>query len=231
LLKKAGARDADVAVLERAFVHESAVRDGLARVSNERLEFMGDSVLGLLASRWLFARHPSEPEGLLALRKSALVSDDALAATAEDLGFADLMIFGAGTSRLPPRRLRSSLAGAFEAFVAALYLHGGLDLAGRFVEKTHLRVRDSDALPLADPKTALQEFSQAKFGSVPRYEEEHEGPPHDRTYQARVSVNGEVAGEGRGPSKKAAQRAAAAVALAHFQAEAPPSAKKARAKG
>jgi ribonuclease-3 len=226
LLRKAGAREADVAALEGAFIHESAVRDGLAPVSNERLEFMGDSVLGLLASRWLFARHPAEPEGLLALRKSALVSDDALAVTAEGLGFRELMIFGPGTSRLPARRLRSTLAGAYEAFVAALYLQGGLDLAGRFVEKTHLQVRDTDALPLADPKTALQEFTQAAYGSVPVYDEQHEGPPHDRTFHARVAVNGEFVADGRGASKKAAQREAAAAALVLLR----PPVKKARRK-
>jgi ribonuclease-3 len=218
LVRKAGARDLDIAALDAAFVHDSAVRDGLARVSNERLEFVGDSIVGFVTAGWLYDHHPAEPEGSLALRKSALVSDAALAATADRLGFGELVMFGAGTSRFPASRLRSSLAGAFEAFVAALYREGGIELARAFVERQHLRVLDKAAVPPADPKTALQEWTQARYASTPRYTEEFEGPPHDRVFHARVAVDGEFCGEGSGPTKRDAQRAAAARALARLQA-------------
>jgi ribonuclease-3 len=221
LARKAGARDLDRAALEAAFVHDSAVHDGAGIVSNERLEFFGDAVVGLVTAGWVFDRHPLEAEGALALRKSALVSDDALAATAERLGFSELMTFGGGTSRLPARRLRSTLAGAFEAFVGVLYREGGPDLARRFVEKQHLVLLDRVALPPADPKTQLQEYTQARFGSMPRYVQECDGPAHDVTYHARVAVDGEFIAQGDGPSKKAAQRAAAAAALFALRAVQP----------
>ena len=94
------------------------------------------------------------------------------------------MIFGDGTARLPARRLRSTLAGAFEAFVATLYREGGLGVARRFVERQHLALLDRDDLPPADPKTALQEYTQARFGSMPSYAEERDGPAHDATFHA-----------------------------------------------
>jgi ribonuclease-3 len=225
LIRKAGARDLEIAALDAAFIHESAVRDGIARVSNERLEFVGDAIVGFVTARWLYEHHPSEPEGSLALRKSALVSDAALATTADRLGFGELMIFGAGTSRLPPPRLRSSLAGAFEAFVAALYTQGGFDVARAFVERQHLRDLDLAAVPQADPKTALQEYTQAHFATMPRYTEEFEGPAHERVFHARVAVNGEFMGEGSGPTKRAAQRAAARTALERLTAAETPAAK------
>ena len=99
-----------------------------------------------------------------------------------------------------------------------LYREGGLDVARDFVEKQHLMLLDRVALPPADPKTALQEYTQARFASMPRYVEECEGPAHDVTYHARVAVNGEFIAQGDGPSKKAAQRAAAAAALIRLRA-------------
>src|ERR1700694_2383871 len=116
LLALAGVADADGAAFEGAFIHESAVREGRAERSNQRLEFLGDAVLGFSVARWLYERYPGAPEGELALRKSSLVAGAARAATAERLGFETLLVLGQGLANLPSARRRSALADAFEAF-------------------------------------------------------------------------------------------------------------------
>ncbi len=213
LLALAGAAQAKPAAFEAAFVHESAVREELAERSNERLEFLGDAVLGLVVARSLCERYPEADEGELALRKSALVADAALAATAERLGFGGLLVLGAGLAKLPPPRRRSALSDAFEAFLAALFEQCGLDVVAEFVLREHVREHESRGGVIDDPKTVLQEWSQRRFGSVPLYRERFEGPDHERTFYAEVTVAGDVRAEGSGPSKKLAQRAAAARVL------------------
>ena len=213
LLALAGVQDADRAAFDEAFVHESAVKEAHAERSNQRLEFVGDAVLGFAVARWLFERYPQAPEGELALRKSSLVADAALAESAERLGFEPLLVLGQGMANLPVARHRSALADAFEAFLAALERTCGFDAAARFVERHHIAEREKLALSLDDPKTVLQEWSQKHYTRTPVYSERAEGPPHERTFHARVAINGEVLADGSGPSKKAAQRAAAERAL------------------
>ncbi len=223
LLRAAGAPRLDPARVEAAFVHESAAREakqgaGPPIRSNERLEFVGDAVLGFIVARMLYDKYPDAPEGELALRKSALVSDAVLAVTAERLGFGPLLKLGGGYAGGRSAPARSMLAGAFEAFVAALAHAAGLETAAAFVERQHVATVDEGALPAADPKTVLQEWTQAHRGSAPRYADRAEGPPHERVFTATVFVDGAPAGEGAGPSKKEAQRAAAARALEHLVA-------------
>jgi ribonuclease-3 len=213
LLARAGAKGANPAAFESAFVHESAVREKLAERSNERLEFLGDSILGFIVARSLFERYRSANEGELGLRKAALVADAALAATAERLGFEPLLVLGAGLAKLPPARRRSALGDAFEAFLAALYRECGMDVAAAFVTSQHVEPFEFAGAALTDPKTLLQEWSQRHVGSVPEYRESFEGPAHERVFHADVNVAGKVSAAGSGPSKKAAQRAAAARAL------------------
>jgi ribonuclease-3 len=223
LLKRAGAARVDPAGVAAAFVHASAVRERMdeARtaagrfVSNERLEFLGDSIVGFVVARWLWRRYPDAPEGELTLRKAALVSDAALADSAERLGLGDLVVLGQGQSR-PSERSRASrsiLAGAFEAFLAALYLVTDLETVARFVECEHAAHRETLGHAIDDPKTTLQEWVQKHHATLPRYGGRHEGPAQERTYFAQVSVDGEVLSEGTGANKKAAERAAAAGAL------------------
>jgi ribonuclease-3 len=203
----------DIAKLDAAFAHESAVREGLAERSNERLEFLGDAVLTFLVARSLFERYPEASEGELHLRKAKLVNDSVLADTAERLGFEPLMLVGAGTANMPPPRRRSMLADAFEAFVAALYLEAGGEAAATFVARELVAVGEASAGSLDDPKTVLQEWTQRHYAEVPAYAERFEGPPHERVFHSEVAVRGDVLAAGSGPSKKAAQRAAAARAL------------------
>jgi ribonuclease III len=218
LLRRVGAPDVALERIEPAFVHESAVREKLAEASNERLEFVGDAIVGVIVARWLFTRYPHAPEGELAVRKAALVSDAALAQTAERLGFEELLVLGAGLAKLAPARHRSTLANAFEAFVAALATGADLAAAERFLIKEHLGPTGDMPVP-HDPKTTLQEWTQKRALGTPLYTESAEGPPHERVFNSRVEVNGETLGEGAGPSKKTAQQAAAAVALARLAQE------------
>ncbi len=213
LMDIAGVRDADVHKFDLAFFHESAVREKLAPQSNERLEFLGDAVLGFSVARSLYDRYGDADEGELALRKSSLVSDSALAATAERLGFEALLLLGVGHASESAARRRSALADAFEAFLAVLHRECGMDIVDTFLMREHIAPREALGTVIDDPKTILQEWMQRHFKTVPQYHDRFDGPDHERTFYAEVVVDGDLHAEGSGPSKRAAQRAAAAHAL------------------
>jgi ribonuclease-3 len=216
LLKLSGAPELDPSDVERAFVHESAAREG-AGPSNERLEFFGDTILGFVTARWLMERYPDATEGELHRRKAAIVSGDACAQTARRLGFGDLMRLGVGAQQSGGATNASILADAFEAYLGALYQRTDIERVARFVETQHLDHIDHAETADADAKTALQEFAQARFAVAPIYFERAEGPPHDRRFTSQVRIADEIVGEGIGASKKAAQQSAAAMALAYLR--------------
>ncbi|MGZ3496567.1 MAG: ribonuclease III [Vulcanimicrobiaceae bacterium] len=203
--------------IEPAFVHESAAREG-GISSNERLEFLGDAILGMIVASWLYANYPDDKEGVLAKRKAAIVSDRALAASAKRLGFADLVQVGTGERAHGGNERVSILADSFEAFIASIYRHFGVERARAFVEREHIAYLDHATADVADAKTQLQEFTQEHFACMPLYREEGEGPAHERVFTATVTVNDELLGTGTGSSKKAAQQDAAAQALHTLQA-------------
>jgi ribonuclease-3 len=210
LLKTVGLDEAQSLAMEAAFVHASAAKER-ALVSNERLEFFGDAILGFVASRWLMAKYPEASEGALTRRKAALVSGTACAETARRLGFGELVVLGTGMERAGANE--SILADTFEAFLAALYQVSDLERVARFLEKEHLVPTDRRHLDERDAKTDLQEFAQAVLRLTPLYFERAEGPPNDRRFTSQVRVGDEILGEGIGPSKKSAQQSAAAMAL------------------
>jgi ribonuclease-3 len=212
LLKTAGAGDVDPALFEQSFVHESAAREG-AGASNERLEFFGDAILGFVTARWLMDKYGGASEGELHRRKAVLVSGDACAQTARRLNLHELIVLGVGTAQTGGAENATILADAFEAFLAALYRATDLERVARFIEQEHLTGADRGATGEADAKTALQELAQAALRVTPMYFERAEGPPHERRYTSQVRVGDEILGEGIGPSKKAAQLSAAAMAL------------------
>jgi ribonuclease-3 len=216
LLSLAGVPPAALDRLDAAFVHESAAKEQQT-LSNERLEFLGDAVLGLAAATWLYATYADEKEGVLAKRKAAIVSDNAIAVTARRLGFGELLQLGAGESAHGGRDRTSILADAFEAFVGAVFLECGFEGALAFIEREHVSNVDHQSAALADPKTQLQELTQARLACAPVYRERGEGPPHLRLFTSTVTINGEALGTGTGPSKKAAQQHAAAQALLILQ--------------
>ncbi len=214
LMDLAGARDADVHAFDAAFYHESAVKEKLAPQSNERLEFLGDALLGFCVARSLYERYADAAEGELALRKSSLVSDSALAATADRLGFESLLLLGAGHASESAARRRSALADAFEAFLAVLHRECGMTALELFLYREHIAPREALGTTIDDPKTILQEWMQRHYKTVPAYEDRAEGSDHEPTFHSSVTVEDATRAEGSGPSKRAAQRAAAANALA-----------------
>lgn len=217
LLRLASVRRAeDLALFERAFVHQSYAKERGGE-SNDRMEFLGDSVLGVIAAGWLYDRFAAEPEGLLTLRKAAMVNDAALAQTARRLGFGALTRLGAGMRAAGGADNTSVLADAFEAFVGALYLRYGLEKARRFVLGEHIERLDHSSAALLDPKTRLQHYAQEHLAATPVYRETSRGTPQRPAFKSRVSVKGKVLGKGEGSSKKAAQQAAATAALSGLE--------------
>ncbi len=202
----------DLDAIDRAFVHESYARE-FKVPSNERLEFLGDSVLGAVAAAWLYERFPDEPEGELTLRKAWIVNDAQLARTARRLGFSQLVLLGTGMRNAGGEENASILADAFEAFIGALYVRYGIERARRFVLREHVERLEHEAGAPLDAKTRLQHHAQAYLGATPAYVDENRGTPQHPAFISRVEVNGRLLGTGSGSSKKTAQQAAAKDAL------------------
>ena len=214
LLARAGVRVAgDVSLIEQAFVHESSTKEG-GGPSNERMEFLGDSVLGAVTARWLFEHFPEEPEGRLTVRKAAIVNDAQLAESARRLGFSELVQLGTGMRNAGGSDNTSILADAFEAFIGALTLRYGIIKARRFVVREHIESLDHAPDALLDAKTRLQHYAQEHLSATPVYHERSDGTAQRPHFHSTVQVQGQTLGTGSGPSKKAAQQAAASAALA-----------------
>ena len=200
-------------LMENALTHSSYANErGKSRVfSNERLEFLGDSVLGFMTAEYLFEKYPSRPEGEMTRIRAELVCEHSLAATAEELELGAVLLLGKGEEQNGGRRRRSILADAVEALLAAIYLDGGMEPARAFVLDHILAEKPTE---LTDYKTALQERVQAAGGVSPQYRIIDEyGPDHAKTFVARVEIDGEPAGEGSGRTKKEAEQSAARAAL------------------
>ncbi|HKU68044.1 MAG TPA: ribonuclease III [Candidatus Baltobacteraceae bacterium] len=212
LLKTAHAAPTDLDVFEQAFVHESAARER-KQISNERLEFLGDSVLGFVAATWLYEQHPDKDEGWLTRRKAALVNDRVLAQTALRLGFPEIMQVGEGMSRAGGAHNETILADAFEAFVGALFLRYGENKTRRFLIETHLQLVDLSEESVTDAKSRLQHILQERYRQVPVYRDEAVGTPQAPQFRSQVIYKDTVLGSGTGRSKKQAQLEAASKAL------------------
>lgn len=218
LLRLASVRRADdLTLFERSFVHQSYAKEHGGE-SNDRMEFLGDSVLGAITAEWLYDRFAAESEGLLTLRKAAIVNDAALAQSARRLGFGTLTRLGAGMRAAGGAENTSVLADAFEAFVGALYLRFGLEKARQFVIAEHIEQLDHSSDALLDAKTRLQHYTQEHLAATPVYRETSRGTPQKPAFKSRVTVKGKILGKGEGSSKKAAQQAAAAAALLQLEA-------------
>lgn len=195
-------------MLKRALTHSSAN----AALSNERLEFFGDRVLGLIAAEKLHALYPADAEGALALKFNALVRQETCAKAAEAAGLADQLILASSEASSGGRRKAAILAGACEAVIAALYLDGGFGAARRFVECYWGEAFGALDRDMRDSKTMLQEWAQARQGdtSAPVYSlVRREGPDHAPRFLVEVSVSGLAAHTGEGGSKREAEQDAA----------------------
>lgn len=204
----------------QALTHRSAATEsGLS--SNERLEFLGDAVVGLVVGEYLFEKFPGYSEGSLAKSKSYIVSETALAEAAQALGLDEFVRVSSGEASTGGRRRRSILADAFEALVAAVYLDSGIRSARRVIRETLKEVIRSSATDehRRDYKSALQERTQARERITPIYTIlSEDGRDHDKTFVAQAVIGSTVIGEGSGKSKKEAEQAAAFDALRSYGA-------------
>lgn len=204
----------DVELLRTALTHPSYAAEHTATDNYDRMEFLGDAVLGFVVSDHVYAAYPAEPEGELTRRKHFTVAGDALAEAAESLGLAEFVLLGAGANAAGERQRASVLENTIEALIGALYLDGGLEAARRFVLRVLGDRLAAADVPDVDAKSALQQWSQGVKGILPSYRiVDAQGPVHARTFTAEVEVDGRLLGSGSGPSKQAAEKAAAAVAL------------------
>lgn len=216
--QKLGYTFRDRALLTNALTHSSYANENRARgcESNERLEFLGDSVLGMVVANALYLRYPDMPEGRMTRLRAQLVCEESLHRIALELELGRYMRLGRGEEHTGGRSRASILADAVEAVIAAMYLDGGMDVAREFILSRLLSgLEDEGAAGLGmDCKTRLQELVQKKSGQALSYElTDESGPDHDKRFSARVLLNGKSIGEGAGHSKKEAEQAAAAAAL------------------
>ncbi|MGB5091804.1 MAG: ribonuclease III [Parvibaculum sp.] len=208
----------DGLLLQRALTHSSAADGQRGLATNERLEFLGDRVLGLVIAEWLSEDYPAAAEGELAIRLNALVRKEACAEVAARIGLGPLVHLGPGEEKAGGREKPAILADACEALIAALYLDGGLEAAARFIRAQWSFAVSRPAPRLIDAKTALQEWSQSHGKGVPSYMmRERTGPDHAPVFQVEVRVSGMKGALGEGISKRLAEQAAAKAMLIALQ--------------
>ena len=212
----------DRGLLETALTHSSYAneRHSSGAESYERLEFLGDSVLGFVTAEFLYAHDPALPEGRMTPLRAELVCEFSLHETALSLGLGELLRLGRGEELTGGRERVSILADTVEAIIAAIFLDGGMDEAKKFIMTQLLSGADLGAEhAVADYKTALQELVQRRGEVAIRYELVGEsGPDHSKTFTFSVSVDGERVGEGSGRTKKEAEQMAARRALERLKA-------------
>lgn len=194
--------------------HRSWCAENPGVESNERLEFLGDAVLGLVVTDHVFRTYPALPEGHLAQVRAAVVNAGALAELAEELELGRALLLGKGEDASGGREKPSILADAMEAVIGSVYLDGGWDAADALVMNLlGARIAEAAAGPGGhDFKTRLQELAARRYDQLPRYVVVGEGPDHAKHFTAVVHLNGEAAGSGEGRSKKQAEQAAARAA-------------------
>lgn len=207
------------ALLIEALTHRSAVAaGGNSRFGYERLEFLGDRVLGLIIANLLLKHFPTESEGQLARRFNALVQGETLATVSQSIGLGDYLILAPSEAQSGGRTNRSLLADVCEAVIAALFLDGGLPAAEKFVAQHWLPLLTAKARPRRDSKTRLQEWAQSRGLPLPVYQTiGREGPAHSPKFAVQVSVEGVGTAEGRGSSKRAAEQLAAGELMKRLQ--------------
>ena len=219
--EKLGVTFNNIELLVTALTHRSYVNEHKrsTKEHNERLEFLGDAVLELVVTEYLYATY-EDPEGTLTNWRSALVRTESISAAASRLGFEHLLRLSRGEKRGTERARAQILANTFEAVTGAIYLDQGYEAARRFIEANILSTFEEilQTGSWMDPKSHLQEVIQSKEGHTPHYKVlNEEGPDHDKVFTVGVFVDGELRGKGSGPSKQSGQVAAAEAALHQIQ--------------
>ena len=211
----------NIDLLREAITHKSYVNENpdLNAKDNERLEFLGDAVLDLAISSYLFVNFPYYQEGELSKFKSMMVSEPSLSKIASDLDIGEYLLLGRGEEHTGGRKKESLLANALEAIIAAIYLDGGLPAADGFIRMVfvaQIQTITREGISL-DYKTDLQEYCQGHDLELPSYRVSKEmGPDHKKTFEVEILINGEVLGLGIGKNKKEAEQRAAKEALKYL---------------
>jgi ribonuclease III len=221
LSDKLGRQFNDPELLERAMAHRSWCAENPGHLSNERLEFLGDAVLGLVVTAHVYRLYPDLPEGHLAQVRASVVNAATLAEAAEELDIGPALLLGKGEDASSGREKPTILADAMEAVIGAVYLDGGWEAAEALVLGVlGDRIREAAAGPGAsDYKTRLQELAAHRFDELPRYDVQGDGPDHAKHFTATVLLRGRALGSGQGRSKKQAEQAAARMAWSTLAAE------------
>ena len=214
-----GVQFTDQSILLGSLAHRSWCAENELFPSNERLEFLGDSVLGLVVTHYVFENFPELPEGQLSEVRAGVVNARVLAEVAHEIGLGKYLLLGKGEDGAGGRAKQSILADALEALIAAVFLDAGFATARDFVlARFGDRIAEAAAGPGGrDYKTRLQEFTAQRTLGRPRYVVRSEGPDHEKHFYATVMVRDEPYGEGEGRSKKQAEQAAAWVAFSRLQ--------------
>lgn len=214
LSRRLGYEFADQSLLRRALAHRSWCAEVGGEPSNERLEFLGDAVLGWVVAEIAYRRHNDLPEGKLTDLRKSVVNATALADVAETIGLGEWLLLGKGEDAAGGRQKPSILSDAFEAVLGAVYLDGGVDAAKALVARLFSERLDVAAgqLDRLDHKTLLQELTARLYDTAPVYLLTESGPDHSKTFKATVLVAGTALGSGEGKSKKLAEQQAAAEA-------------------
>lgn len=214
LQQKAGHVFKNTELLERALTHSSYANEkGSVKDSNERLEFLGDSVLGLISAQYFFTKYKDRPEGQLTKMRSAAVCEEACCGFAREIDLGNYLLLGCGEESAGGRERTSILADAFEAFIAAIYLDGGFDAAKQFVLPFIIE-SDEQRKGFTDYKTQLQEVVQENPEVTLKYVLASEsGPDHDKRFTVEVMLDGNCIGKGTATTKKHAEQEAARQAL------------------
>lgn len=206
----------DKELLKTALTHSSYANENKLHEDNERLEFLGDSVLGFVTAEYLFSQFKNRPEGELTKLRAAVVCEKSLFKFAEKISLGQYIYMGKGEDHSGGRNRPSIVSDAFEAVIAAMYLDGGIEVVKPYILGFIAEAVKREA-SFKDNKSLLQEEIQKNKGNTISYEEIGEsGPDHDKTFIFAVKLNGEVIGKGEGRSKKEAEQAAAGDALANL---------------
>ena len=214
-----GYRFHNISLLQNALTHSSYANERWhnSLLSNERLEFLGDSILGMVVAEYLFRTFPNRPEGELTRMRADMVCEKTLAAVANEIRLGEHLLLGHGEEQGGGRSRNSILADAMESVIAACFLDGGMEAAQRFIRRFILVEVPVSKLHNVDYKTELQELVQQKRNQVLTYTLAGEsGPDHDKQFEVEVSLNGRVVGRGCGSSKKRAEQDAARAAIGHL---------------
>ena len=216
---KIGYQFKDKQLLEQALTHSSYANERKINPKDhyERLEFLGDAVLELVSSDFLFRTYTTLPEGKLTKMRASIVCEQALASRAADIGLADFMLLGKGEEATGGRKRESIISDVMEAVIGAIYLDGGLKEAENYIKRIVIPCLDEQQI-IYDSKTLLQEYAQGVLKKGYYYEVVGEsGPEHDKLFEVEVKLDGKPVGRGQGKTKKSAEQKAAYTALLNLK--------------